>query len=383
MLKTWRCVFCMSKKNLANATTCAVCKIQRQPDRIGLHYNGAHYLCRTNTSHKIPTVTIFRVFPLPELQFKTIVHMNGKDIIECVHEAIDSYFEDERKQLLSPPPTFSKVPSIEFFNTNKSFENLESIKNRDLFEDVINSSTTLAYDGKIGQYINIDSLFNMDPEYIKTGFAYTTNMTVAKREIKKIVDDIIYKRDEGDDYVDENKLFYEQRKSLKRQNCGLCELNLPIDSLIASTSFKTISKWRENHDVPFLSNDRRLMNSNIHKEMLICLFCVQFIDKNFCDVIGSIATEVHYDEETTKMHNRSIRTSKSNSHHSRAIEEISRPISRIEQKISISKLKLRAELAKTNFYVQEMKKTSKIVDSNAAGTFLRDKYCNVSLIYFV
>lgn len=74
---------------------CGICGNLRQPNRIAVQHSSGLYLCKTNTMFKIPTMTIYRLAPLPEIQFKAIIPAVGSSLRDSLCEVLDTAMEDK------------------------------------------------------------------------------------------------------------------------------------------------------------------------------------------------------------------------------------------------------------------------------------------------
>lgn len=83
------------------------------------------------------------------------------------------------------------------------------------------------------------------------------------------------------------------------QNCAVCEFSFPKTSLLGAVSWKSVQRWKVLFRFPgltckitltFLNKDRRGVvvpfqlqgtSSNFVDSAQVCIFCMQFFDKNF------------------------------------------------------------------------------------------------------
>jgi hypothetical protein len=375
--KTWRCFFCANKKNSVADTLCGICNNPRQPSRLALHHKGGYYLCKLRTGFKLPTVTILRVSPLPQKQFKLIIPAINDDFSECIRELLDAS-EPVDGEIVDQAS--HRMEAVEPANTALS-----------LFDQVIEHANNLVYDSSFGRYLESSTLEQKssspishnrtNPRY-KTEFKYAQSMLRSKVELRWAVEEDIRQSDleNGLVVVDERK-----KKTSQHEPCVLCEAMFPLPSLVGMVSYKAALDWKINHGVYIDPKDKRFLKNSVHDGAKLCIFCMQFFNNNFSSIIEKMAKEKLADD-IDHHSNRKLtgRKSSQSPRDSIALREIptERPISRLQQKISRAHLEMKSELAKSRFSIQKLASNrSRIVDTSKSGTFLRDKYKDVSLHY--
>ena len=89
----WRCIACAHRRNKTSDLHCEVCHIVRAPRKLVVRHSDGLFLCATHVNASIvgqPTVSIFRVSPLPEIQFKSIIPVTGTCLLDCIKDILDS-----------------------------------------------------------------------------------------------------------------------------------------------------------------------------------------------------------------------------------------------------------------------------------------------------
>ena len=407
--KRWGCSMCLSRKNLSTATVCTTCGAPKPISRIGiLSSHGAFFLCKTDTSTALPTVSIFCVsgsneeavtaMKLSAHHHKVILPMRGeKTVEECCKEAIDNlvnYNDPEDDTFENYDLHKSKI-----LHEKKESTNIESVsalgpewtrnESKTLFDQVMESAKEISYDASIGRYLHKDVAAQMEEkELLHENMNYTKFMLREKVEMGKNVTEILKRRNNSDIYYD----FEPPPRDEERHHCALCEMAFPISQLLASITFKAVSDWRDKRNASFPSNDIRLSALRIHDKALLCLFCTQFFDKDFSDVVDESEIEdsvgfgkssgieggFHYSNKTYK------RIMKKMIEKQDQLDD--RPLSRMKLKLSIDRIKFKAESGNADlrfqYNPQALKKdlAKPIVDQAKGGRLLRDKYSDLGVL---
>ena len=407
--KRWGCSMCLSRKNLTTATVCATCGAPKPISRIGiLSSHGAFFLCKTDTSTALPTVSIFCVsgsneeavtaMKLNAHHHKVILPMRGeKTVEECCREAIDNlvnYNDPEDDKFENYDLHKSKI--LHEKKESKSIESVSALgpewvrdESKTLFAQVMESAKDISYDASIGRYLHKDVAAQMeDQELLHENMNYTKFMLREKVEMGKNVTEILKRRNNSDIYYD----FEPPGRDEERHHCALCEMVFPISQLLASITFKAVSDWRDKRSASFPSNDIRLSALRIHDKALLCLFCTQFFDKDFSDVVDESEIEdsvgfgkssgieggFHYSNKTYK------RIMKKMIEKQAQLDD--RPLSRMKLKLSIDRIKFKAESGNADlrfqYNPQALKKdlAKPIVDQAKGGRLLRDKYSDLGVL---
>lgn len=412
--KKWGCTMCLSRRNISTSTVCSTCGSPKPVTRIGLlSEHGVFFLCKTDTSTALPTVSIFCVsgkseeavvaMKLSAHHHKVILPMRGeKTVEECCREAIEnlvSYSNPEDDQYDSYESHKDKMlhdkKAQNYLNEN-GIESTSALgpewvrdESKTLFAQVMENAKEISYDANIGRYLHKAVAAQMeDKEKLHENMNYTRFMQREKVEMGKNVNEILKRRNNLDIYND----FEPPGRDEERHHCSLCEITFPMSQLLASVTFKAIADWREKRNVPFPSNDIRLCAVRVHDKALLCLFCTQFFDKDFSDVIDESEIEdsvgfgkssgieggFHYSNKTYK------RIMKKMIEKQEQLDD--RPLSRMKLKISIDRLKFKAESGNSNLRYQYNPQALKrdlskpIVDQAKGGRLLRDKYTDLGVL---
>lgn len=407
--KKWGCSMCLSRKNLATTSTCVTCGAPKPISRIGvLSEHGAFFLCKTDTSTALPTVSIFCVsshseeavvaMKLNAHHHKVILPLRGeKTVEECCKEAIDNlanYNDPEDDKFDNYELHKSKL-----LHEKKETKNTESTSalgpewarddSKTLFAQVMESAKEISYDASIGRYLHKDVAAQMEEkELLHENMNYTKFMLREKVEMGKNVTEILKRRKNKDIY----DTFEPPSRDEERLNCALCEIPFPISQLLCSITFKAVAGWREKRNAPFPSNDIRLCDVRVHDKVRLCLFCTQFFAKDFSDVVDETEIEdsvgfgkssgieggFHYTNKTYK------RIMKKMIEKQAQLDD--RPLSRMKLKVSMDRLKFKAESGNADLRFQYNPQALKtdlvkpIVDQSKGGRLLRDKYTDLGVL---
>jgi len=412
--KRWGCTMCLSRRNISTATICSTCGAPKPVTRIGLlSEHGVFFLCKTDTSTALPTVSIFCVsgageeavaaMKLSAHHHKVILPMRGeKTVEECCREAIenlvnynnpedDQYdsYESHKDKMLHDKKAQNYMNESVIESTSALGPEWVRDESKTLFAQVMENAKEIAYDANIGRYLHKAVAAQMeDKEKLHENMNYTRFMQREKVEMGKNVNEIMKKRNNTDIYND----FEPPGRDEERHHCSLCELTLPISQLLASVTFKAVADWREKRNAPIPPNDIRLCPVRVHDKALLCLFCTQFFDKDFSDVIDESEIEdsvgfgkssgieggFHYSNKTYK------RIMKKMIEKQEQLDD--RPLSRMKLKISMDRLKFKAESGSSNLRYQYNPQALKrdlarpIIDQAKGGRLLRDKYTDLGVL---
>lgn len=282
-----------------------------------------------------------------------------------------------------------------------------------LYDTIIDKAHNLAYDGSVGRFIDIKSIetilekqiqanqpqnasnleestpINIIDKY-KTDLEYPKHMIISKKELELAVNEEIkhlshlpskhHPIDLSHQNINLNDPILKNQQ--KFSICYLCLLTFPKESLAGIVSLKSVLQWKANHDVEVNRRDKQYLKYTLVDGVPICVFCMQFFDDNYSFILEQMAKEEKIDEIFTESMISSMDVATSVSlKESSSKQSIDRPYSRLVQKISVTQLKIRSEISKSRFQIQKYNHRSRIVDTTKVGTFLRDKYKDVSHIY--
>lgn len=272
----WGCLICKSLKNDVKINRCGFCGTMRPADRFALIINGIGYLCRVHSEKSFPIVTILRISCEGEIyEQNTRLPLVSENIEECVRAAIASLDTENR----TGPITQVSIRE-EKMDRDLGDEDLTL----DLFDRVMKTGGSYAYDGNIGQFIHIDTLSSRDDDsLIHTDLNYLKLMKREKMEMGKIVQAKIDQRS-AEQYANAFDSTVDKLHEWKgKQSCSLCELQFPVAQLLGTISFKAITKWKEERNVP-VRQDAKVKAENVYDTAKLCLFCTQFFDASYADV---------------------------------------------------------------------------------------------------
>lgn len=397
--KFWGCMICYNRHNPIKSKYCLTCQQRRQTDRFVLHDkpSGAMYLAIADTSSVLANVLLYCVNS--ECQddigstFRTVLPRTSNVISECVNEAFKTFISNKNEPEENSIDDINSVTSSEhsIISTLQHKDEISHSPSKDwvkdpnktLFEQVISNAQSIAYDSHIGRYIDSD-LAAKSPEKMHDNLIYVSLMKRATTEINKQVAETIKRRDYNDSLI----YHYVPTKDEIRQRCNLCELELPLSQLVGRITFKTVANWKSEHGVPIPKSDLRLNLTNMHNPTAICLFCTQFFDAEFCDVIDTIAVQesIGLDRRSSicKQMNFTNKAFKRIQQHflekSATLEE--RPSSRMHTNLAVQKLKMRAEACNPSLRYQynTQSNANNMIDQNKGGKFLREKYKDLGVL---
>ncbi len=397
--KFWGCMICYNRHNPIKSKYCLTCQQRRQTDRFVLHDkpSGGLYLAIADTSSVLANVLLYCINS--ECQddigttFRTILPRTSNVISECVNEAFKTFISNKNEPEENSIDDINSVKSSEhsIISTihckdeisNSPSKDWVKDPNKTLFEQVISNAQSIAYDSHIGRYIDSD-IAAKSPEKMHDNLTYISLMKRATTEINKQVAETIKRRDYHDSLI----YHYVPTKDETRQRCNLCEFEFQLSQLVGRITFKTVANWKSEHGVPIPKNDLRLNLTNMHNPTAICLFCTQFFDAEFCDVIDTVAVQesIGLDRRSSicKQMNFTNKAYKRIQQHflekSATLEE--RPSSRMHTNLAVQKLKMRAEACNPSLRYQynTQSNTNSMIDQNKGGKYLREKYKDLGVL---
>ncbi len=396
--KFWGCMICYNRHNPIKSKYCLTCQQSRQTDRFVLidKPTCSMYLAIADTASVLANVLLYCINS--ECQddigttFRTILPRSSNILSECVNEAFKTFISNKNEpeensidDIDSVKSEHSIISTLQRKEETLSSPSKDWVKDpqKTLFEQVISNAQSIAYDSHIGRYIDSD-IAAKSPEKMHDNLTYISLMKRASTEISKQVAETIKRRDYHDSLI----YHYVPTKDEIRQRCNLCEFEFPLSQLVGRITFKTVANWKSDHGVPIPKNDLRLNMTNMHNPTAICLFCTQFFDAEFCDVIDTVAVKeaIGLDRRSSicKQMNFTNKAFKRIQQHflekSSTLEE--RPSSRMQTNLAVQKLKLRAEANNPNLRYQynTQANTNNMIDQNKGGKYLREKYKDLGVL---
>ena len=397
--KFWGCMICYNRHNPIKSKYCLTCQQRRQTDRFVLHDkpSGGLYLAIADTSSVLANVLLYCInSECPDdigTTFRTILPRTSNVISECVNEAFKTFISNKNEPEENSIDDINSVKSSEhsIISTIHRKDEISHSPSKDwvkdpnktLFEQVISNAQSIAYDSHIGRYIDSE-IAAKSPEKMHDNLTYISLMKRATTEINKQVAETIKRRDYHDSLI----YHYIPTKDETRQRCNLCEFEFPLSQLVGRITFKTVANWKSEHGVPIPKNDLRLNLTNMHNPTAICLFCTQFFDAEFCDVIDTVAVQesIGLDRRSSicKQMNFTNKAYKRIQQHflekSATLEE--RPSSRMHTNLAVQKLKMRSEACNPSLRYQynTQSNTNSMIDQNKGGKYLREKYKDLGVL---
>lgn len=256
-----------------------------------------------------------------------------------------------------------------------------------LFDAVMHNAKSFAYDGKIGQYISVDTIRGNDDgsdqvNTIKKELGYIELMRKEQVVMKQVVQEVV-KRRADDTYLYDTHadLDINRNEWDKTLECSMCERVYPKSQMPGQISFKAIANWKAVRGAPFPESDYRLTRGRQLEATKLCCFCTQFFDRNAVDLvdkqaikdmvgIGQISLNGPLNCSNTvykKLFRRAVDSQKD-------LED--RPLSRMRHRVALDALRMKAQNKKSDArFIFNPKAAHMIVDQEKVGKFLRKKYC--------
>lgn len=324
--------------------------------------DGEMYLCRLKTSSRNPTLQIFALST--NMQGNLELDENGENNRDCVERTVAAYLKINDSSL------FLKT---DIRNDNKiHLPVATSSPVKSLFDQVLDNASKIAYDAKIGRYIPIDTVTVSDgvtDPSICTKIKYIQTMKREKAEIKRISAMI-------NSPITPKPLL--RTDNDKHTQCACCEYTFPASQLLGQITFNAVAQWRSDHGVPICKpDDKRMSFARLHLPVKICVYCNQFFDESFgevltenCNIENIIEKEIKQAKKLS--HNNIVENSSNNAPFERAVE----------------KLKKKSEICRMNLRIQNVSKDKssnnvRLIDTSQCGRLLRDKYPKVTVLVLV
>jgi len=272
----WGCLTCKALKNDNRSKKCSFCGCARENDRFAITMNGGLYMCRVDTSKTFPVVAIAQVSQQRERFMRLRLPMVADTLLDCVKAAI-SQSVSESEYVIAPAVS---TDSVEKKTTARCDD-----PSLDLFDRVMKAGQDYAYDANIGQFVHVDTLKDRSDEnsgLILKDLQYLKFMKREKVEMGKIVQETISRRnvERVGNALDTTVDRLQEWK--QKVPCALCEYMFPPAQLLGTISFKTVAKWKEDHNVPPCS-DAKAQAANVYDSARLCLFCTQFFHADYTD----------------------------------------------------------------------------------------------------
>lgn len=325
---TWLCELCKEFRNSGSQKACRTCGAKRKKSRFVVRLDGAVYLCHVFSKRRMHLLTALRISPSPDVVLK--INLNGRTDI-----TIDSVTDILKNAIRTGNTDFDTIS-----------ENQSSIVSQNsLFDQVLREGTRVVYHPAIGRFVDADlspvaqhqdaadkanDAFSVTDTLSfadSAELSYVRSMDQTKLLVKKIVSETIAHRTEED----KSAIVFDDRTSIERAECGICEFNFPVSSLLSKMSFKAIAQWRSDHGAPIPASDKRLLKTRIYDNTPICLFCSQFFEINVFENV---------EKEREHMKNEVPKIQKSSASSQNPV--LARPLSRIGRQLEISNLKMRS-----------------------------------------
>lgn len=429
----WACELCHNRSNPTVVYTCLICQASRPRYRFGIQFEGKYYVCKLKTKKFVPSVSISEVSMRGFDTFTVKLDSSDASVETSITEAIVEHtrkkMEEQAVVLLEPlivpeticeaepvpaglqiedaSPALASVPAPAESPTKqgkkqKSKGKIEPASplpeggsllgmfdpGMSLFDTVMHNAKSFAYDGKIGQYISIDTVNRHDDgsagnhdHMIKKELSYIESMRKEQVVMKQVVQEVVKRRaDETYLYDSHADLDINRNEWEKDIECTMCERIYPKSQMPGQISFKAIADWKALHGAPFPASDYRLTRGRQLEATKLCCFCTQFFDRNAVDLVdkqaikemvgmGQMGLNGPLNCSNTvykKLFRRAVDSQKN-------LED--RPLSRIRHRVALDVLRLRAQNkggADARFVYNA--KSEHIVDQEKIGKYLRNKY---------
>ena len=390
--KYWGCQLCKNKRNLLSRQKCMTCKTPRQIDKFMYHIEESVYICKVITGVNIPMLSIFVAVDGKENHYKIELPLTQDILGDCVKEVLMDFFYSKEldsnimKEVMGGLIDNDEITSIEMNQENENETGLN------LFDKMMKNASTKAYDPSIGQYID-SSTAHLSPnkEMIKTELSYIGKMMQEKKEMSKIVDIKIERRERelGNNSIfrnDDNVTSPSKVKPDPKIPCALCERLYRTSKLLGRVSFKAVSEWRSNHCAPIAKEDKRFNSIYLHDAVKICLFCTSFFDANFSSSIDetaiheSVGIKIDPAEGPLEMTNKASKRLIAQLCETSQQPPNARPLSAMRQSLNVNHILLKKEMnsdPNSKFLYDPKNKDTKFFDQTPETRTLRDTYTDV------
>jgi len=302
--------------------------------------------------------------------------MDYDSVEECVRAGIDIFQYtaegDEFDTTAKGAGAETDTMSIAFENTSAMSHESEldsagkPLQGISLFDKMMRDAAKEAYDPSIGRFIPSETVhLSPNREIIKTDLNYIGKMASQKKEMTKVVDATIKRREleaernrprrgEGSDPAERSEadklhgtLVFQAAQDLVAKEpklpCALCEHLFPVSALLGRITFKTVGEWRAAHCAPIPAEDKRFNYAYIHNAAKLCLLCTSFFDKDFSDCVDrsgiheAIGLAVDPLEGVVDLTNKDSRRLITTMIEAQAAPD--RPLSAIKHKVAVKQIK--------------------------------------------
>ena len=392
-VRNWGCLVCKNSKNELSSSKCSICGTKKQKSRFGIYYRNSWYLCRANTSNlHNPSLNVLCCDGGVEFHHIIPLVIMSDHLDDCVVPSLDAYFKDEEEEDLS-----LDMKSVTSLRNHSGFLDPNSPETADvvgggsesLFDQLIGKGRKEAYDSNIGRYIALENLDgegrdmydDPDGRRFKTTLTYVDSMEAAKKNLAKCVEDVqVMRRNEKESGI---KTFRPPKPEDPRMDCGICQMNFPVVSLLGEIPFKSAVDWRGEHEAP-IPVDIRFDPKRVYDSVRICLFCLQFFNKNFGEHLDEARMELKKENENKggviKMNTDS--RGKLKMAPNPDVPTGPRPMSRMQLTLAMAHLRTKKETGERlgRYQMAHGKRASAVIDHNSVGTALRDKYKDLATV---
>ena len=415
---SWSCELCHNRSNPSRSFVCTICSAPRPQHRFGLNVDGHYFLCKTRIISFVPSITVCSV-SIKSCDYFTI-NFDESDstveetIVDSVREHLRAAAEIEQSAEIGFPELNIEPQNEDTFNSNfkpgltsspikrtkwkqdgtpKGIEKSGSFigmldSGLSLFDTVMQNASTVAYDGKIGQYVSVKTVKHSfeDPSemdsMIKKDLSYVESMKKERIVMTQVVNEVVRRRADDTYLYDANSdLDINRNEWDKRAECTMCERNYPKSQMPGQITFKAIVDWREQRGVPFSPTDHRMDRIRLHDAVRLCSFCTQFFDANAVDLVDKQALK----EKIGVAHiglNGPLNCS--NTVYKRLFRKAvtlrpeieDRPLSRMRHRVALEQLRFKAQMKNDPKarYMFNPKFPNLVLDQEKVGKFLRTKY---------
>jgi len=321
---------CKYPSNEANVKSCEICDFKAPRTKMGMKVNGRFVLmsvCAAKPPEKCETLRVFDVTQdtwhseveldrgsdnLEARVRTTIVHTLGHKIHRPWSRAAPKMgsWEDEEE----PEPDDEEDEEDTAFDDGESGSRKKSASSAhvpiSLFDQVLRGASEQVYDPHIGQYVEKTAIeadakvedeqtqsddgkeeqpafhgMDQDFNYVKSmrrerdvmkERVQVYNQVVSEARAAEIEQRIIEKKDLANSAVLPRNM---------HQNCALCLQQFHPRNLMGSVAFNAVAEWRASHGEPFPEDDSRLKLQRRYEPVRLCVFCMQFFDKDFVEYV--------------------------------------------------------------------------------------------------
>ena len=421
---TWTCELCHNRNNSPISTVCSICKAERPKYQFGIQIEGRYYICKVKIISFLPSISVCEVSTTKCDFFSLDVGESENTIEECIILAIKQRQQVKQKRVsianedsigfpeleneeLDTVPALNnaispKKSSLKSSNTGtghrstptgtgSSSSSLLSMfdPGLSLFDTVMQNASTVAYDGKIGQYVSVKAVRteDSDGQMIKNNFSYIDSMRKERIVMTQVVKEVV-KRRADDTYIYDTKADLDINRSEweKYIECEMCERFYPKSQMPGQITFKAIADWKEAHHAPISPSDHRLDTVRLHDAKRLCIFCTQFFDINSSNLIDTTIIK-----ERIGFHKNDINgpLNCSNTVYKRIFRKAikikteleDRPLSRMRHRIALEQLRFKSKMKENteSRFLFNPKVMNSVVDQEKVGKFLRNKYVQSSV----